>query len=376
MPRGRAKLPDLDCNPSPLQHSIPVQIFVAIAFTSLIIAALIGNLVVMWIICSSKVMRKSFNFFLFNIAVADFLMALMNAGTTWTFNFYYDWWYGDFCPINHFFGVVPTCVSIFTMMVVSYDRCVAVVNPLRKRPLSSKRTFLIIIMIWIIASLIGLPAAISARVETEYFYSSTLNKIGQRQICHNAFSYKFLYDTFLFTIQYVIPLFILSFTYGRIVFTFKKDDFYANVQATKSHQNIHAKQRVVKMLGLVVLIFMLAWLPYQLHHLLLERLNINFEILSYSYMFFYWLAMSACAYNPIIYCYFNVRFRIGFRYAFRWLPCVKYSQQEYEHSELFPEATRLLTSNIKRNLTHNSSLHLSKDSVTVSTRLPKHSLNM
>lgn len=61
------------------------------------------------------------------------------------------------------------------------------------------------------------------------------------------------------------------------------------------------------MLGLVVLIFMLAWLPYQLHHLLLERLITNFKVASYSYMLFYWLAMSACAYNPFIYCYFNVR---------------------------------------------------------------------
>lgn len=31
------------------------------------------------------------------------------------------------------------------------------------------------------------------------------------------------------------------------------------------------------------------------------------------------------------------RFRIGFRYAFRWLPCVNCPVEEYELSELFPE---------------------------------------
>lgn len=67
-------------------------------------------------------MHRGFNYFLFNIAFADFLIALLNVGTTWTFNFYYDWWYGDFCAVNLFFGVAPTCVSVFTMMAVSWDR--------------------------------------------------------------------------------------------------------------------------------------------------------------------------------------------------------------------------------------------------------------
>ena len=115
-------LPDLQCTEFPIKHSLGVQIFVATAFTLLIIFALIGNSLVMWIILYSKAMRTSFNFFLFNMAIADFLMALLNAGSTWSFNFYYQWYFGNFCPVNHFFGVAPTCVSIFTMMVVSWDR--------------------------------------------------------------------------------------------------------------------------------------------------------------------------------------------------------------------------------------------------------------
>ena len=105
-----APLPDLQCDEFPITHSISVQIFVATAFTLLILCALIGNSVVMWIILYSKVMRRSFNFFLFNMAFADFLMALLNAGSTWSFNFYYDWWFGNFCPINNFFGIAPTCI--------------------------------------------------------------------------------------------------------------------------------------------------------------------------------------------------------------------------------------------------------------------------
>lgn len=37
----------------------------------------------------------------------------------------------------------------------------------------------------------------------------------------------------------------------------------------------------------------------------------------------HWLAMSNCCYNPIVYCWMNDKFRIGFRYAFRWCPSVR-----------------------------------------------------
>lgn len=67
-------------------------------------------------------MRKGFHYFLFNMAFADFLIASVNVGTSWTFNFYYNWWYGDFCAVNFFFGVAPTCVSVFTMVALSLDR--------------------------------------------------------------------------------------------------------------------------------------------------------------------------------------------------------------------------------------------------------------
>ena len=33
--------------------------------------------------------------------------------------------------------------------------------------------------------------------------------------------------------------------------------------------------------------------------------------------------MSNCCYNPIVYCWMNDKFRNGFRYAFRWCPCVQ-----------------------------------------------------
>lgn len=70
------------------------------------------------------------------------------------------------------------------------------------------------------------------------------------------------------------------------------------------------KFKVIKMLGLVVAVFMICWFPYQLYHAvfdeLFERFN-EFKAAYYTYLISYWLAMSAAAYNPFIYCLSNNR---------------------------------------------------------------------
>ncbi|KIH48260.1 hypothetical protein ANCDUO_21673, partial [Ancylostoma duodenale] len=78
------------------------------------------------------VMHHGFNYFLFNMAFADLLIAVFNVGTSWTFNLYHDWW------------------------------CQAVVWPLRKRPLSRRRSVIAIIIIWTISTATALPFAFAA----------------------------------------------------------------------------------------------------------------------------------------------------------------------------------------------------------------------
>ncbi|VDK55395.1 unnamed protein product [Anisakis simplex] len=340
-------MPDLHCQQFPVEHSIPTQVVVASAFSILILTAVIGNCVVMWIIAmhkvisvTLKVMHRRFNYFLLNMAFADFLIALLNVGTTWTFNFYYDWWFGKFCAVNLFFGVAPTCVSVFTMVAVSWDRCRALVNPLRKRSSSNRRTVWIIVTIWLSATCVALPNALHSRIEKHFFFSAKHRSLTVQWLCISDFSYKVVYDNVLLIIQYILPLIVLSATYGRIACAFRDQTDSLQQHSTKYQEHLCAKRKAVKMLALVVGIFMVCWLPYQLYHAILERLITNFELASYSYLVFYWLAMSASVYNPFIYCYANARFRIGFRYAFRYLPCVHCTVEEYEQSELFAEKHR------------------------------------
>lgn len=43
----------------------------------------------------------------------------------------------------------------------------------------------------------------------------------------------------------------------------------------------------------------------------------------YIWFIFHWLAMSHCCYNPVIYCYMNARFRIGFLQVLHFIPGIR-----------------------------------------------------
>ena len=43
----------------------------------------------------------------------------------------------------------------------------------------------------------------------------------------------------------------------------------------------------------------------------------------------HWLAMSNCMYNPMVYCWMNSKYRNGFRYVLRFLPCVTYKEDTH-----------------------------------------------
>lgn len=166
--------------------------FVWFAFSTLIVISLIGNLGVMWIILNYKTMQYGFNYFLFNMALSDFLIVLLNASLTFPYNFYYEWSFPSvFCTFNHFFGVAPSCSSLFSLIVISHDRCMAIVDPMKKRSISKKRAVLIIGMIWILSIVLSFPNFFAARIINVYMRPSLDSRYYRKsRACSNDFEYK------------------------------------------------------------------------------------------------------------------------------------------------------------------------------------------
>lgn len=50
------------------------------------------------------------------------------------------------------------------------------------------------------------------------------------------------------------------------------------------------------------------------------------------------------------------RFRIGFRYVFRWIPVIDCKKEQYEYSQLFPDKMRSMAISLQKGRVNSSCL--------------------
>lgn len=118
------EIENLMCSDHILRHSWWVQCIYILLFSSIVLLSVGGNLTVIWIVVWHRSMRASItNYFLLNLAIADASISIFNVCFSFTYNLYYDWYFGaNYCTFNNFMGVTPTSASVFTLMAMSLDR--------------------------------------------------------------------------------------------------------------------------------------------------------------------------------------------------------------------------------------------------------------
>ncbi|XP_038104891.1 tachykinin-like peptides receptor 99D isoform X3 [Culex quinquefasciatus] len=127
-------------------------------------------------------------------------------------------------------------------------------------------------------------------------------------------------------LTYFLPIGSMTFTYARIGFELWGSKSIGEC-TQRQLENIRSKRRVVKMMVVVVVIFAVCWLPFQIYFIVTSyypELTAK-PYIQDVYLAIYWLAMSNSMYNPIIYFWMNSRFRRGFQQFFRWCPFVRLS---------------------------------------------------
>lgn len=99
------------------------QLAWTLIFVVMILVAIIGNLIVIWIIVAHRRMRTVTNLFLLNLAIADFLLASGNAAFNFVFMLNSHWPFGSvFCVISNVVANLTVSTSVFTILAMSLDR--------------------------------------------------------------------------------------------------------------------------------------------------------------------------------------------------------------------------------------------------------------
>lgn len=112
---------------------------------------------------------------------------------------------------------------------------------------------------------------------------------------------------------------------------------------------------MIKMMITCVATFTLCWLPFNTLIVVGDEYDEIYLYPHIKYVWFacHWLAMSHACYNPFIYIWMNSRFRDGFKYVLRFLPCIKSSQRpDFQPQFSTTNANHLSQGTMRRISTH------------------------
>jgi len=298
----------------PLGFQVPrnIQIGVSILAVTVIILAMIGNTLVIYIVFTVNHMRSSTNTLIANMAFADLLMTI---DIPYILKWVYVWdkWFGTFmgtvlCKCFHAAQVGSLAASVFSLVAISLDRSFAIVFPMRTIMTPNVVRFAIA-MTWLGSLALTVPLMIAVKntkvAGMEYFICKE-NWLPMSQIT---------YHTFLFTTTYLIPMSIITIVYslaGMRLWS-RKLPGHRNLRAHKKAQA--SSRRATAMLITVVIVFALSWFPFQalemirvLNPQILEDFTIPMEV----HFVIPWFGYCNSAINPILYVIFSENYRREF----------------------------------------------------------------
>ncbi|XP_039607192.1 cholecystokinin receptor type A isoform X1 [Polypterus senegalus] len=355
--------------PAALQSSQGFYWTVRIVLYSLIfLLSIVGNSLIIAVLVRNRRMRTVTNIFLLSLAVSDLMLCLFCMPLNLIPNLMQDFRFGSsVCKLATYFMGISVSVSTFSLVAISLERYSAICNPLKSRAWQTKSHALkVISATWVVSFIIMLPYPISSSLVP---FNRSNNSTGN--MCRLTWPSDVIHQSwsiFLLLILFLIPGFVMMTAYGLISLelyrgikfemgvrrssrerkfstsSFKQHDGDGcylqkpkkkkmemqtvtttssslkinRMRSNSSTANLMAKKRVIRMLIVIVILFFICWTPLFSANAwkafdrnsagrLLSGAPISFiQLLSYT---------SACV-NPIIYCFMNKRFRMGFLATF------------------------------------------------------------
>lgn len=253
----------------PLSYKIMVITFFSVIFAF----GFLGNVSVLGTILKLKQLRNPCGFLIANIASADLGVALIAAPLRIADLYLHGWPFGDaLCRIVVPLQDVMVCVSVVTHSTIAWERYRATVTPFKPR-LSAAKIKFVILGIWLFCYVFGgLPLTIPLKVQS---FRGTLH-------CFPAWSdlYRRIYEIYLVLVFIMAQLIIQSYAYVSIIRTLDtKSDIlevaeknrknsptlsmplYSGVSCAAMVARVKRKQKLVKMLLVLVIAFQICHLP-------------------------------------------------------------------------------------------------------------------
>ncbi|XKL66969.1 hypothetical protein PGB90_010389 [Kerria lacca] len=148
-----------------------VKMVVIFLFSIIVIVGLIGNSMVVIVVAFNQQMRSTTNLLIINLAVADLLFIIFCVPFTATDYVLPFWPFGDlWCKGVQYLIVVTAYASVYTLVLMSLDRFLAVVHPITSMYVrTEKNANTAIFIIWGVILILAVPV-LNRHGEVTYSY--------------------------------------------------------------------------------------------------------------------------------------------------------------------------------------------------------------
>ncbi|NXQ36934.1 OPSO protein, partial [Alaudala cheleensis] len=255
--------------------------------------SLAENLAVILVTFKFQQLRQPVNYIIVNLSVADFLVSLTGGTVSFLTNlkgyFFMGYWA---CVLEGFAVTFFGTVALWSLALLALERCLVL-----SRSRSPRRTHagLGIAFTWAFSFLCTCPP-------TAGWSSYTTSKIGTT--CEpNWYSGAPADRTYIitfFTTCFVVPLFVILVSYGKVVWKLKKaSDAQGRLGSTR-----RPERQVTRMVVFMIIAFLICWMPYATFAILVTaHPSIELDPCLAAIPAFF--SKTATVYNPIIYVFMN-----------------------------------------------------------------------
>ncbi|XP_040913493.1 trace amine-associated receptor 13c-like [Toxotes jaculatrix] len=290
------------CRKTTHPHSETTIIYTVLSSITLLTVVL--NLLVIISISHFRQLHTTTNLLLLSLAVADFLVGLLQMPVLLLHN-QGCWILGDIiCAVHYFLGFLVISVSVGNMVLISVDRYIAICDPMfYSTKVTLKTVQLCVCLCWIFSS-----------VHSTWILRDVLEQPGRYNSCYGdcLVVVNFAEGVVDLVVTFLGPIVVITLLYLRVFVV-----AVSQARAMRSHiatvtlqrsETVKAKRSEIKAartLGIVVAVFLLCSCPYYSFAVAAEN---NLVGASSAGIEIWLLYFNSCL-NPVIYVFFYPWFR-------------------------------------------------------------------
>ena len=284
-----------------------------ITMTSFIsLAAFIGNFLVTTIFLKTPSLKTRTNCYIVNMAISDIVSSCFNwllyttEGMLTRRVFITEPSTSILCKLGLYCRSVSQVVSVLSLVLITVERYIAIVFPLKSTMLDQSRIRLSLsLLTWIIPIIFGCPYILFAKAITVDDHTfCRLSWIGSGLTIYNVSG---------FVVFYCTPFIIITILFTRIVKALRQRSQLEDVMRgpmINTRQKQHKK--VTKILFSIVVAFFVCWTPLCIYMALrmfyVDRF-VKDQCQIMSALFFYIFPSLSTAVNPVILFFFSTNYR-------------------------------------------------------------------